>query len=355
VTAIWGMEGGQWRALTADAYPAEAVLHDLVQDAPQMLPLSGSPQLTVLGREVWLGGNRADLLAVESTGRLVIIEVKLAGNAESRRAVVAQVLSYAGYLQGLDPEQLESQVLRAHLPPGGTVLAAAQADDQQQAVDPEAFQGGLSRSLAEGSFRLVIVLDTAPDELAQLVGYLQSITDKVDMDLITIAAYDVNGSQVLVPQRIEPGRRTQQISDAQVQARQAGTLSPGSAEFRKAVPPTPADQRAALLELADWADSLEREGLVRVASFQGKTGINTLLPRLVRENVGLVSIASDTKSAYMQFWRSVFERRAPHSISAVQAALGAELKQGNATHTFPAQLLEALTQAYREAASTPPA
>jgi hypothetical protein len=43
------------------------------------------------------------LLAVESTGRLVVIEVKLAEHAESRRAVVAQVLSCAGYLQGLDP------------------------------------------------------------------------------------------------------------------------------------------------------------------------------------------------------------------------------------------------------------
>ena len=76
-----------------------------------MLPLAGSPRLTVLGREVRLGTGLADLLAVESTGRLVIIEVKLAENAESQRSVVAQVLSYAGYLQGLDPEQLESRIL----------------------------------------------------------------------------------------------------------------------------------------------------------------------------------------------------------------------------------------------------
>jgi hypothetical protein len=59
----------------------------------------------------------------------VIIEVKLAVNAESRRAVVAQVLSYAGYLQGLNPDQLEPQVLARHLPPGGTVLTAVEADD----------------------------------------------------------------------------------------------------------------------------------------------------------------------------------------------------------------------------------
>jgi hypothetical protein len=232
-------------------------LHDLVQNAPQMLPLAGSPRLTVLGREVRLGSGYADLLAVGSTGRLVIIEVKLAGNAESRRAVVAQVLSYAGYLQGLDPEQLESQILSRHMEPGGSVLAAVRAGDQQHAVDAEDFRDGLARSLPEGSFRLVIVLDSAPDELVQVVGYLQSVTDKIDIDLVTVAADDA----------------------------------------------------------------------------------------------GLVSIYCDNGSASMQFWRSVFERRAPRSIPAVEAALGTELEQGNATRQFAEPLLQALTQAYREAVS----
>lgn len=84
--------------------------------------------------------------------RLVIIEVKLAGNAESRRAVVAQVLSYAGYLQGLDPGQLESQVLAARLGPAGWSLAAVEADDQQYGVDQSAFEEGLARALADGSY-----------------------------------------------------------------------------------------------------------------------------------------------------------------------------------------------------------
>ena len=87
------------------------------------------------------------------------------------------------------------------------------------AVDPEEFREELARSLADGSFRLVIVLDSAPDELVQVVGYLQSVTDKIDIDLVTVAVYDVAGSQVLVPQRIEPGRRTRELSDAQVTAR----------------------------------------------------------------------------------------------------------------------------------------
>jgi hypothetical protein len=354
VAAIWGSGPEGWRALTPASYPAEAALHDLVEQAPQMLPLAGSPRLTVLGREVRLGSGYADLIAVDSAGRLVIIEVKLAGNAESRRAVVAQVLSYAGYLQGLDPEQLESQILGPHLAPGGSVLAAVEADDQQHAVDPQTFRDGLAASLAEGSFRLVIVLDSAPDELLQVVGYLQSVTDKIDIDLVTVTAYDVAGSQVLVPQRIEPARRVRELSDAQVNARQSGAMHAGSAEFRTVIADIPAPRRDLLERLADWADELENEGLVKLATYRGTSGITTLLPRLAADNAGLVSISCDvTSRAYMQFWRSVFERRAPHSISPVQDALGADLKQGNSTNDFPQSLLDALSQAYREATREP--
>lgn len=330
------------------AYPAEAALHDLVQEAPQMLPLAGSPRLTVLGREVRLGTGSADLLAVESTGRLVVIEVKLAENADSRRAVVAQVLSYAGYLQGLDPEQLESRILGRHLEAGGSVLAAVQAAGHEDAVDPEEFREGLVRSLADGSFRLVIVLDSAPDELVQVIGYLQSVTDKIDIDLVTVAVYDVAGSQVLVPQRIEPGRRTRELSDAQVTARQAGGLHPGSAEFRTVIVGLPPGRRDVLTQLADWAETLQRDGLVRLFTYRGKSGMTTLLPYLLADDAGLVAIACGKGSDYMQFWRSVFERRAPHSVPAVEAALGTELKQGNATREFAEPLLDALTLAYRE-------
>ncbi len=297
----------------------------------------------MLGREVRLGTGSADLLAVESTGRLVIIEVKLAGNAESRRAVVAQVLSYAGYLQGLDLDQLESQI------PGASVVAAVQANDQQHAVNSEEFRDGLTRSLAEGNFRLVIVLDSAPDELVQVVGYLQSVTDKIDIDLITVSAYDVAGSQVLVPQRIDPGRRGRHMSDAQVTARQAGALHRGSAQFRSGLAGLPPAERDPLIRLADWADALEQAGLAKLSTYLGKSGRITLLPRLSPDNAGLVTIYAENGIAYLQFFRSVFERRAARSLPAVEAALGAEIRQGNWTPDIPDTLLHAVTGAYREA------
>jgi hypothetical protein len=95
MSAIWQNDGTAWRLLSPAGFPDEAALHGLVEQAPHILPLAGLPQLVVVGREVFLGGNRADLIAVEATGRLAIIEIKLASNAEARRAVVTQILTYA--------------------------------------------------------------------------------------------------------------------------------------------------------------------------------------------------------------------------------------------------------------------
>jgi len=161
----------------------------------------------------------------------------------------------------------------------------------------------------------------------------------------------VTGSQVLVPQRIEPGRRVRKLSNAEVDARQSGVLYRGSAEFRAVIADLAPGQRAALERLADWADTLEADRLVKLATYRGKGRMTTLLPRLAGDDAGLVSIYCDNGSAYLQFWRSVFERRAARSIPAVEAAAKTEVKQGNTTHDVSEQLLEALTQAYREAAA----
>jgi RecB family endonuclease NucS len=90
-----------------------------------MLPLSGSPRVVVLGREVQLGTGYADILAVEDNGRLVVIEVKLAKNSEARRAVVAQVLAYAAYLHGMQVAGLE-QLLSRNLV-GGSIRESVAA------------------------------------------------------------------------------------------------------------------------------------------------------------------------------------------------------------------------------------
>ena len=88
-SGIWTRDGDGWKLSPPEGFPDEATLNDLIEKNPEMLPLSGAPRLVILGREVPLGSGYADLVGVETTGRPVIIEVKLAKSNEARRAVVA--------------------------------------------------------------------------------------------------------------------------------------------------------------------------------------------------------------------------------------------------------------------------
>lgn len=53
MTAIWSEgSGGGWELLEPTGFPDERTLQDLIAQAPDLLPLSGSPRVVVLGTEV---------------------------------------------------------------------------------------------------------------------------------------------------------------------------------------------------------------------------------------------------------------------------------------------------------------
>ncbi len=357
MTAVWHQDVSRWKLLAPAGFPDEAALHALVEQAPQLLPLAGTPQLVILGREVLLGGNYADLIAMESTGRLVVIEIKLARNAEARRAVIAQILTYAAYLRGLDPRVLEQDILGSHLTTRGygTLVEAVTANDQTGSLDPDLFADQLRATLRDGRFRLVLVLDQAPEELVRLVGYLQAVADRLVIDLVTVAAYAVAGSQVIVPQRVDPEREgAREVAKPRSPAGAEGRLVHGADDFVAAIEEAPADQRPLLHRLTAWAKGLERDELATLSTYLGKGNIITLLPRLRADNVGLVTIYNrrSPNGTYLQFWRGVIERRAPASLARIeQCAAPAKVGQGNNTREISDDLLDALTTAYQEAAT----
>ncbi|HYO30208.1 MAG TPA: hypothetical protein VER37_06455 [Thermomicrobiales bacterium] len=352
MSAIWHHDNEGWRLLAPAGFPSETALHDLIEQAPQMMPLAGSPSLTVVGREVALGNNYADLIAVEPNGRLVIIEIKLAKNAEARRAVIAQVLTYAASLRGLKPVALEQGVLGSHLAKRGfaSLAHAAAAADQTASFDETDFGVGLSNGLAEGRFRLVLVLDQAPSELVRLAEYLEAVADKLVIDLITVSAYDVGDTKVVVPQRIAHGPSLpHQHALVPMPAAAAGHSSDGGDEFAAAIAVAPTALQPELARLTEWARSLEHEGLASLATNKSEAGNLTLLPRLRDEGVGLVTIWF-WQGGSLSFWRSVIERRAPNCLGRIeQAAAPAKVGQGTTTNTPTPALLDALTDAYREA------
>ena len=357
MTGIWTNLGEGWKVGTPHAFPDERTLHGLIEENPQLLPLAGSPRLTVLGSEVRLGNGYADILAVEASGRPAIIEVKLASNSEARKAIVSQVIAYAAFLRGFDAEGLEQGPLRGLLADAGhgSILEAVQAQDQEGAVDADSFTTSLQAYLDQGNFRLVLVLDEVSAELERIVAYLDAVTiQALTIDLITLTVYEVNGAQVALPQRVAPdlGAAMPYTTPGKRPAASGGRLSDGSNAFRDSIEGATEETRATFEELIDWAERLQASlPNVRLASYTGTTGTRfTLLPRIVPDDAGLVTIWNDRHRPSFSFWRSVFERRAPNSIEPVERIIApSRIGQGSVVGDITPQLLEALTAAYQEA------
>ena len=358
MTGIWTNTGEGWELGSPQAFHDEATLHSLIEKNPQLLPLAGSPRLTVLGSEIQLGTGYADILAVESSGRPTIIEVKLASNPEARRAIVSQVIAYAAFLHGSDVESLEQGPLRRPLAEAGygSILDAVQAQDQEGAVDAASFSTSMHEFLDQGNFRLVLVLDEVSAELARVVAYLDAITvQALTIDLMTLKVYEVNGAQVALPQRVSPDAGATIPLATPGRARPAassGILSDGPYAFRASIEGTTGETQTMFEELIAWAERLALLPNVRLFTYSG-TERYTLLPRIMPDNAGLVTIWNDKQQPYISVWRSVFERLAPNSVEPVERVIAPiKIGQGNTVWNITPQVLDAVTAAYQETGGT---
>jgi hypothetical protein len=349
MAALWRNEGSGWELAAPTGFPDERTLHKLVGAQPGILPLAGAPRLVIVGSEVALGSGFADLVGVEADGRPVVIEVKLRRNSEARRAVVAQALAYAAYLQGVSYGDLEEIVLARHLRALGrrSLADAVVEEDQAGEFDAATFREEMEANLAAGRVRLVFVLDEAPPELIRLVGYLESIAEGLTIDLVTVALYRAGGAEVLVPQRVEPERlRVEPPPPPPAK----GTLTEGAEAFIASIDEAKAEDRPELRTLADWALALERADLARLYSFRGVSGRFTLLPRLAGEDVGMVTLWNDGGPS-ISLWQTVIERVAPESVAGIEELSGlSPIGQGRTLRSPSRALMDALTAAYREAA-----
>lgn len=289
MTGIWAESRDGWHRAAPNRFALEKELHDLIELTPEMLPLAGAPRLALLGREVRCGSGYADLVAVEAdTGRPVLIEIKLASNVD-RRQVLTQVLGYAAYLRRLDGAAFESL-----LGPTVSVGTTTAATTQDPAFDVATFSALLEEALSAGRLRCVIVIDQAPDDLVELVGYLQDVTnERLSLDLITVSAYDIGGHRVLVPQLVGPDRSRSTTGTAGGVAFQRSAVPVrGVQGFAASIDQAAEPDRALLHRLLDWALRLEADGLAVLYTSEGK-GRWLLNLRLPGQQRGMVTVWND--------------------------------------------------------------
>ena len=188
-------------------------------------------------------------------------------------------------------ESLEQGPWRKDLDDQGhaSVLEAVKTLDQEDAVDSDTFVESLQEHLNNGRFRLVLVLDEMSAELERIVAYLDAVTlQTLTVDLITVSVYEVNGTEVAMPQRISPDPSAMPSFAMAPATRRApkGVLSDGPDAFVDSIADIEGEDRALLNRLVEWAMEVVALPGVSLCTY---TGVDrrrfTLLPRITTEKV----------------------------------------------------------------------
>ena len=351
---LWNeYDGGLAPSSLVNVYKNERELHRLIWRNIDILPLSDSPKLTPLKWEAPIGKGSADILAVESTGRPVIIEVKLRRNRESISSIISQVLYYATFLRRRTIGRMNRLVAKSD--GHKTVFDKVKANDPSGVVGRKTFDSNLQRHLDRGDFRLVLALDGVRPRLERLVAYCDEFTKSdLTIDLVIIPKYDINGTLVYPAQRVIPSMdAAQNIARNGLSSQASWSRSKGPGEFIKAVREIGGESLCERYEdIISWARGLTSE--IENICLYSRIHSGSLSPQLEikrrRRELGLVLIVGEIQGPAILMYRHRLRNRVPQSILEIDNAIS-PVKLSNGTHvrSISDDVKLALTKAYMEA------
>lgn len=188
-------DGGKWHTPRTTAYTNEAELRDLLAETPSLLP-GIDAEATAVARELPTGTGPADVVIVDGTGEITVVECKLRANPEIRRQVVGQLLAYASAISEMRFEGLDDAFRRSK---ADESLLDALAHDND--LDEEDFRRAVNDNLHNGRMRLIIAVDKITDELKRTVSYLNRHTTKdVGFLAFEIRREEDEGVEILLPE-----------------------------------------------------------------------------------------------------------------------------------------------------------
>jgi hypothetical protein len=229
--------GGPWSSPARRGFAIERELEALIRAFPEVLP-GVSPSALAIDQFVIPSGGSVDLVVLEADGSITVVECTLAKNAEVRRAVVGQILSYAASIAKLDADEFlarfDTRLGRSAIDALAPEAGAGEVEDWDEAR----FRTELARTLADGALRLVIALDRITEELRSIVEYLNTRTDdSVEVLALELDLVAQDGVEVLIPRvyGLESSRRkTERSGTARRGSRDVG---PALASFDDAFAP----------------------------------------------------------------------------------------------------------------------
>jgi hypothetical protein len=186
--------GGAWAPADLRMHSDEDELQSLLERDPRLIP--GCAGAAVVREMTVPGVGAVDLVAVDGSGDVTLVECKLAKNAEIRRAVVGQILAYASGLAGLQFAEFDG-LFRARGTLG--VLDAVEAEAGPD-IDRDKLRVAISDAIGGGRFRLVVAVDAITDELRAIVEYLnEHLSSSVSICALELGYFKEGAVELLVP------------------------------------------------------------------------------------------------------------------------------------------------------------
>jgi hypothetical protein len=195
-------KNGEWQPVSSAQYRAETELQKLLAETPALISLDEikpgvSPPLVAV-RECGLpGSGNTDILAFNADGDIVIVECKLAANAEIKRKVIGQVLEYGAYLWGMSYEKLNELIYRRTNQDLAEMIRKAVEEPEW---DEEELRLTIEETLQSGAFILIIAVDEINEELNRTIKFLNGCGNpNFAFTALEMSRFQSGETEILVP------------------------------------------------------------------------------------------------------------------------------------------------------------
>jgi len=201
---IWRQKGSGWEVATGHIYRDEAQLQSFLAENPVLIPFEDtSDQILhpkVMLREAGLpGSGSSDIVGVDETGSVTVIECKLAANPEVKRKVIGQVLEYAAYLWR-KPYSFLDDLAQKRLQKPLAQAVFDQLDEEARADwdEPALIQATANRLLSS-EFGIIIAVDSMNDELRRTIEFLTQGPSRLEAFALELTFFTSGDREILVP------------------------------------------------------------------------------------------------------------------------------------------------------------
>lgn len=203
---------GQLDSMAEEPFALEATLQELIAEHPQLL--SGE-QINPRDPRRWILIRREqgvadtedgkyrwalDHLLIDQDSTPTLVETKRSDNSELRRTVVGQMLDYAAFARRTwKVDDIRQAFEEADNNPDDALSDLLQTEGEP---DVDEFWQRVETNLRAARLRLLFVADDIPDELAQVVEFLNEQMPGIEVLAVEIKQFKGEAGETLVPRVI---------------------------------------------------------------------------------------------------------------------------------------------------------